>query len=249
MQWLVNWPSAHPSEDREAFASWITFGWMSPAFLKGYKQPLGLQDLPTITKKLDVSSILRTFLGNYNSSKKKKEEAGKMNTSTLKVLLKSFGGSFALAAFLRLLNDILLYMTPLVFRKIVRAIEAEEEVWKGYMWCGLLLLTATAQITISNHYFRQGFLAAFQMRTAIASTIYRKTLTISNSARKDFSTGEITNLMSIDAQKFVEIVPYLNTVWSGPFQFFLAIYFLYDLVGWSAMAGLGVFAVLIPINM
>ena len=53
------------------------------------------------------------------------------------------------------------------------------------------------------------------MRTAIASAIYRKTLTISNSARKDFSTGEITNLMSIDAQRFVEIVPYLNTVWSG----------------------------------
>ena len=222
---------------------------MSPAFLKGYKQPLSIHDLPTITRKLDVSSILRTFLGHYNSSKRdeKKEEAGKM--STLNVLLKSFGGSFALAAFLRLLNDILLYMTPLVFRKIVRAIEDEEEVWKGYMWCGFLLLTATAQITISNHYFRQSFLAAFQMRTAIASAIYRKTLTISNSARKDFSTGEITNLMSIDAQRFVEIVPYLNTVWSGPFQFFLAIYFLYDLVGWSAMAGLGVFAVLIPINM
>merc|ERR1719209_2829753 len=248
-QWLTNWPSAHPSEDKEAFASWITFGWMSPAFLKGYKQPLSIQDLPTITRKLDVSSILRTFLGHYNSSKRdeKKEEAGKM--STLNVLLKSFGGSFALAAFLRLLNDILLYMTPLVFRKIVRAIEDEEEVWKGYMWCGFLLLTATAQITISNHYFRQSFVAAFQMRTAIASAIYRKTLTISNSARKDFSTGEITNLMSIDAQRFVEIVPYLNTVWSGPFQFFLAIYFLYDLVGWSAMAGLGVFAVLIPINM
>ena len=245
----MNWPSAHPSEDKEAFASWITFGWMSPAFLKGYKQPLSLQDLPTITKKLDVSSILRTFLGNYKSSKKeeKKEEAGK--ASTLTVLVKSFGGSFAFAAFLRLLNDILLYMTPLVFRKIVRAIEDGEEAWKGYMWCGLLLLTATSQITISNHYFRQSFVAAFQMRTAIASAIYRKTLTISNSARKDFSTGEITNLMSIDAQRFVEIVPYLNTVWSGPFQFFLAIYFLYDLVGWSAMAGLGVFAILVPINM
>ena len=53
------------------------------------------------------------------------------------------------------------------------------------------------------------------MRTAIASAIYRKTLTISNSARKDLSTGEITNLMSIDAQRFVEIVPYLNTVWSS----------------------------------
>ena len=244
---------------------------MSPAFLKGYKQPLGLKDLPTITRKLNVSNILSIFLENYKSSTKKegkKEEGGKMSTSTLTVLLKSFGGSFALAAFLRLLNDILLYMTPLVFRKIVRAIENQEETWKGYMWCGLLILTATAQITISNHYFRyflssktiivnififiifrQSFVAAFQMRTAIASAIYRKTLTISNSARKDFSTGEITNLMSIDAQRFVEIVPYLNTVWSGPFQFFLAIYFLYDLVGWSALAGLGVFAILIPINM
>ena len=130
---------------------------MSPAFLKGYKQPLGLQDLPTITRKLNVSNILSVFLENYKSSTKKeekKEEGGRMSTSTLTVLLKSFGGSFALAAFLRLLNDILLYMTPLVFRKIVRAIENEEETWKGYMWCGLLILTATAQITISNHYFR-----------------------------------------------------------------------------------------------
>ena len=87
---------------------------MSPTFLKGYKQSLGLKDLPTITKKLNVSSILSTFLGNYKSNKKeeKKEEGGKTKTSTLTVLAKSFGGSFAFAALLRLLNDILLYMTP-----------------------------------------------------------------------------------------------------------------------------------------
>ena len=54
--------------------------------------------------------------------------------------------------------------------------------------------------------------------------------------------------MSIDAQRFIEIVPFLNTVWSGPFQFALAIYFLYDLIGLSALAGLAVFAVLVPIN-
>ena len=86
------------------------------------------------------------------------------------------------------------------------------------------------------------------MRTAIVCAIYRKTWTISNQARKDFSTGEITNLMSIDAQRFIEIVPYLNTVWSGPFQFGLAIYFLFDLVGYSALAGLAVFFILVPVN-
>lgn len=86
------------------------------------------------------------------------------------------------------------------------------------------------------------------MRSALVTAIYKKTLTISNTARKDFSTGEITNLMSIDAQRFMEIVPYLNTLWSGPFQFMLAIYFLYNLVGVSSLVGLAVFFILIPIN-
>ena len=80
------------------------------------------------------------------------------------------------------------------------------------------------------------------------TAIYKKTLSISNIARKDFSTGEITNLMSVDAQRFMEIIPYVNSLWSGPFQFALAIYFLYNLIGVSAFVGLAVFAVLIPIN-
>ena len=103
-------------------------------------------------------------------------------------------------------------------------------------------------MTVSNHYFRQTYVAAFQMRTAVICAVYRKTLSLANHARKQFTSGEITNLMSIDAQRFIEIVPFLNTVWSGPFQFALAIYFLYDLVGVSALAGLAVFAILVPIN-
>ena len=46
----------------------------------------------------------------------------------------------------------------------------------------------------------------------------------------------------------MEIIPFINAIWSGPFQFALAIYFLYDLVGVSAFAGLAVFFVLVPIN-
>ena len=144
------------------------------------------------------------------------------------------------------------------------------------MWCGFLLLTATAQITISNHYFRcrlhhchschilQAILCGglpdahgHHQRHLQEDTHHLKQVPhvmylfpmLLCSARRDFSTGEITNLMSIDSQRFVEIIPYLNTVWSGPFQFLLAIYFLFDLVGWSALAGLVVFGVLVPINM
>ena len=109
-QWFPNWRSEHPSEDKEAFAAWITFGWMSPCFLTGYKKSLGHEDLPIINWRLRVSYILNTFLTNYRLRQKDQKRR------TLTVLIKSFGSSFAVAAFLRLVNDILLYMTPLVFR-------------------------------------------------------------------------------------------------------------------------------------
>ena len=201
-----------------------------------------MEDLPEINKKINVNFILNTFFGHLSSTKKL------YHTKTLTVLIKSFGGSFIVGGILRLLNDILLYMTPLVFRKIIQTIENDEPVWQGYFWVVLLFLTATVQVTISNHYFRQTYVAAFQMRTAVICAVYRKTLTIANHARRKFTSGEITNLMSIDAQRFIEIVPFLNTVWSGPFQFALAIYFLYDLIGLSALAGLAVFGILVPIN-
>ena len=242
-QWKSNWRLNIASEEKSPYPQWLTFSWLGPTFKTGFKSDkLGVGDLPEVNKKINVPKILEIFLKNYSSLVKF------FHTRTLTVLIKSFGGSFLIGALLRLLNDILLYMTPLVFRKIIQSIEAAEEEWKGYMWVFLLLLTATCQVTISNHYFRQTYVAAFQMRTAVICAIYRKTLTIANHARQKFTSGEITNLMSIDAQRFIEIVPFLNTVWSGPFQFALAIYFLYDLVGLSALAGLAVFAILVPIN-
>ena len=41
---------------------------------------------------------------------------------------------------------------------------------------------------------------------------------LSNGARKGSTLGEITNLMAVDAQKFVEISSQLNLVWSAPLQ-------------------------------
>lgn len=75
-----------------------------------------------------------------------------------------------------------------------------------------------------------------------------KALRISNTARKSFTTGEIVNLMAVDAHRFIDVITYLNLVWSAPFQIALAVYFLWQLLGPSALAGLFLMIVLIPIN-
>ena len=54
---------------------------------------------------------------------------------------------------------------------------------------------------------------------------------MSNKARKDSTLGEIVNLMSVDAQRFMDLMPYLNVIWSAPLQIALALYFLWGTLG------------------
>ena len=54
---------------------------------------------------------------------------------------------------------------------------------------------------------------------------------MSNSARKNSTVGEIVNLMSVDAQRLMDLMAYVNLIWSSPLQIGLAIYFLYDILG------------------
>lgn len=58
-------------------------------------------------------------------------------------------------------------------------------------------------------------------------------LRISSSARKESTVGEIVNLMSVDAQRFMDLTSYINMLWSAPLQIALALYFLWGLLGKS----------------
>lgn len=60
--------------------------------------------------------------------------------------------------------------------------------------------------------------------------------------------GEIVNHMSVDAQKLMDLCTYLHIAWSGPLQIILALYFLYQTMGASTFAGVGVMIMMIPVN-
>ena len=71
---------------------------------------------------------------------------------------------------------------------------------------------------------------------------------LSNKARRTRTVGEIVNLMSVDAQRFMDLMTYINLLWSAPFQIVLSLIFLYQAMGWSIFAGVGVMVLMIPIN-
>lgn len=52
-------------------------------------------------------------------------------------------------------------------------------------------------------------------------------MVITNSARRSSTVGEIVNLMSVDAQRFMDLATYINMIWSAPLQVVLALYLLW----------------------
>lgn len=59
-------------------------------------------------------------------------------------------------------------------------------------------------------------------------SLISQALVITNSAKRSSTVGEIVNLMSVDAQRFMDLVTFLNMLWSAPLQIFLALYFLWQ---------------------
>ena len=73
---------------------------------------------------------------------------------------------------------------------------------------------------------------------SLISAIYRKSLVITAAAKKESTSGEVVNLMSVDCQRIGDMAPYINMLWSAPMQIVIAIYFLYQIMGPSVLAGM-----------
>lgn len=126
------------------------------------------------------------------------------------VLWKTFGGSFLFASAIDLLQNLLAFTSPQLLGYVITFIESSKdenapEIWKGYMFAILLFVGATAQTFLLTQFFRHMLMVGFRIRTALVGAIYRKALRVSNATRKESTIGEITNLMSIDADRFAGI--------------------------------------------
>ena len=71
---------------------------------------------------------------------------------------------------------------------------------------------------------------------------------MSSKARQDRTVGEIVNLMSVDAQRLLDVVTWLDALYSTPIQIVMAMGLLYHFLGPSVFAGFGMMVLLIPLN-
>lgn len=260
-------------EMQSSFLSRILFAWFDRMALLGYRKPLETKDLWDMRYEDSSSVVSPAFQRHWTKllgkpgdkpksspkatySKEKEstekiefsESKQKTDASILMPLIKAFGGTFFMGSFLKLVQDLLTFVNPQLLSLSISFVTSDEPMWKGIIYAISLFVVASVQTLLLGQYFNRMMLVGLRIRTALIAAIYRKSLLISNAARKESTVGEIVNLMAVDAQRFMDLTTYINMLWSAPLQIGLALFFLWRILGPSVLAGLGVMIILIPVN-
>uniref|UniRef100_A0A668AAK9 ATP-binding cassette, sub-family C (CFTR/MRP), member 3 n=1 Tax=Myripristis murdjan TaxID=586833 RepID=A0A668AAK9_9TELE len=234
-------------ESTAGFLSTITFWWFTSMAIKGYKVPLEAKDLWSLNQRdrsgVVVPKLLKEWEKEHAKAQSSPEEVEVLlakqkgtprQPSFLRALIKAFGPYFLIGSAYKLLQDVI------TFKDVPE--------WWGFALAFLMFFTAFLQTLILHQHFQYCFVTGMRLRTAIIGAIYRKALVITNAAKRSSTVGEIVNLMSVDAQRFMDLTTFLNMLWSAPLQIILALYFLWQNLGPSVLAGVAVMILLIPFN-
>ncbi|CAG7728120.1 unnamed protein product [Allacma fusca] len=263
-------------EETASLPSKLTFQWVWPLVVLGHKKPLEFTDLWTLNSEDQANTVVDQFnkyfkpafekCQQYNKklasiqeatpegptdgllSRNRNPKAKKKIASILPAMCKANWGLYTVGSILKLFQDILMFVSPQLLDLLIQHVNSDEHVWKGYFYALLMLVTTITQTILLGQYFIRMQVVGMRTRSALVSAIYQKSLVISNAARRESTTGEIVNLMSVDSQRFLDLITYVNAIWSSPLQIAIALYFLWNILGPSVLAGVAVLVLLIPFN-
>uniref|UniRef100_A0A8C6W973 ATP-binding cassette, sub-family member 2 n=1 Tax=Nannospalax galili TaxID=1026970 RepID=A0A8C6W973_NANGA len=288
--------SSNNPSSTASFLSSITYSWYDSVVLKGYKQPLTIEDIWDVDEGLKTEIVVSKFevfmakdlqkakralekrrqkkaqqnpeatLHGLNKSqsqsqdvlvleeaKKKKKKSGTKEdfpkSWLVKALFKTFYMVLLKSFILKLVHDILLFLNPQLLKVLIAFVSNSDTYeWAGYIFAIIMFAVSLIQSFCLQYYFQLCFILGMTVRTTVMASVYKKALTLSNLARRQYTIGETVNLMSVDAQKLMNVTNFMHLVWSSVIQIVLSIYFLWRELGPSVLAGVGMMVLLVPVN-
>uniref|UniRef100_A0A6Q2Z4A9 ABC-type glutathione-S-conjugate transporter n=1 Tax=Esox lucius TaxID=8010 RepID=A0A6Q2Z4A9_ESOLU len=262
--------NACPVQDA-SFLSKILFWWFTGLVVKGYRTPLEAKDLWNLREEDRSNKIISDLEEEWTTECAKQEKAMAADVALgtrlpdqaqilrklqkeqssgfclLRTLARNFGPYFLTGTLCIIFHDIFMFAIPQVlllgFMK-----EEEAPLWKGYFYATLMFLLSCLQSLLNHQYMYTCFTVGMRVKTAVMGLVYRKSLVINSASRRTCTVGEIVNLVSADTQKLMDFVVYFNAVWLAPIEIALCLFFLWQHLGPSALAGIATVILIFPLN-
>ena len=252
-------------EQRAGLCQLVMFSWMNSLFTLARTKrkngdSLDLDDLYAVVETDSSARIQGVFDAAYdkhraaaqaNSGASPKEQKRAME-SALIAGLKAVGYERTMrAGVLKIFNTMLQFLYPICVNGILQFIEtgaSDPDVPKyvGFLWAVGLGTAMLFKAFTENGYFHLQQRVSWQVRTALQTAVYKKSIEISAASRQTQSVGQIVNLMQLDSTRVEMFVSNLHMIWDGAFQIIGYMTILVVYMGPSALVGLLVMILSMP---
>ncbi|KAJ2520559.1 hypothetical protein H4217_001964 [Coemansia sp. RSA 1939] len=233
-------------EERANIFSLLTFSWMTPLLEHGFRKPLQMEDT------WELSSMYRPEVATAKFQRNWQAQLRSGNPSLFGATMRTYGWSLALGSFYKLVKDLVSFLNPILLSRLIGFVSKynsadAEPVEYGYFYAGAMFVVASIQTVAFQQHWVQNQRVNSLMKISYTTAIYRKTMALSNDARQNYNVGGIVTHMSVDAQRVADFTAnFSHHLWSSPLQIVLALYLLYQTLGWCVFAGVLAMVISIP---
>lgn len=127
-------------------------------------------------------------------------------------LIKAYGGPYLVAGGMKAIYDCLSFLQPQLLRLLLDFVQSYEttdargevrrqEPIRGFAIATSMFIAANAATFLLHQYFDRCFATTMRIRGGLVTLIYKKSLVLSNGEKGGRTTGDITNLQSVDATR------------------------------------------------
>ncbi|XP_058788046.1 ABC transporter C family member 3-like isoform X5 [Vicia villosa] len=230
------------------FFSILTFSWMTPLITLGSKKTLNHQDLPLLSTN---DTAYETF---SNFTKKLELECGNVRTVTTiklaKVLFLSTWEGILISGIFAFFYVCATYVGPYLIDNLVQYLNDENKVKnEGYILATTFVAAKLVECISQKHSMFRYQQVGVRIQSMLVSMIYAKGLTLSCQSKESHSSGEIINLMTVDAQRIGEFCRYMHDPWMAVLQVSLALFILHRNVGVASVAAFAATVTVMLLNL
>ncbi|KAI5605005.1 hypothetical protein BDE02_01G322600 [Populus trichocarpa] len=213
----------------------LTFSWMGSLIAFGNKKTLDLEDVPQLHS---VDSVVGAFSVFKNKLESDSGAASRVTAfKLLKALLLSAWKEILLTALLAIIYTSASYVGPYLIDSFVQCLDGRGEYKnQGYILASTFFVAKVVECLSQRHWFFRLQQIGIRLRAVATTMIYNKALTLSSQSKQGQTSGEIINIMTVDAERISDFSWYMHDPWLVILQVGLALLILYKNLGLATVS-------------
>ncbi|WJX84280.1 Canalicular multispecific organic anion transporter 2, variant 2 [Trifolium repens] len=217
--------------------SLLTLSWVSPLIAFGNKKTLDLEDVPQLDSRDSAAGAFPIFRDKVEA------DCGAINRVTrlklVKTLIIFVWKEILITGFLVLIKTCASYVGPYLIDSFVQYLSGKRLYEnQGYALVSAFIFSQLVRSLSQKHWFFKLEELGVRIQAVLVTMIYEKALTLSCQSRQCHSSGDITNLITVDVERVGLFSYYLHDFWIVALEVTLALLILYKNIGLASIAAL-----------